>query len=175
MDFNDDEFDIIDATTPIDEREVKIKYDPNVFFSMMSDRAAYAIIENIQEAVKAEVLQKVSVAVDIQINDIVKSVLGKSFTPKDMFGESVGSVTTLTEILSKKTESFMKELVDGDGRLVIGRSDKKQPRANYLIGEMFKAQFNYSTKMHIEKLVQESKINARKAMVDAVLEQIAKL
>lgn len=137
-------------------------------------QAAWSIQERIGDDIEREVRKQVVKAVDEQVNQIVKSVLEREFTPVDQFGDAKGDPTSVKEIISKKAESFLSEVVDGSGKKADHYSSTKQPRTNYILGQLVSEAINTEAKNQIKVIAEQAKGKAMQQVAELLVKQLSK-
>lgn len=153
---------------------IDITYAREKLFDAIVERAAARIQERIEDDISKETIKRVTTAIDAEIIDIVRTILDTQFNPVDSFGKPTGENTTVRKIIAEKSEKFLTETVDPSGRVTSDHYISKIPRANYIIGEIYKAEFNNVVKQQINELLKQSKEKVQLSIAKQVVEILSK-
>ena len=163
-------------TAPGMTLKIDLQYQADQIAGAVVERAAQLMLERLQSSVENDVRNLVRPVVEAKVNEIVAAALARRFTPVNGFGEPTGGPTTIGEILADKAETFLGDVVD----VSTGRATSRNSyvttctRAEYVIKQLYEAEFNRKVEGQVKDLVKQAGEKARLSVAKAIVDSLAK-
>jgi uncharacterized phage infection (PIP) family protein YhgE len=154
--------------------QVVLDYEVDRVLESVADRLATRLFDELKRDITEKVTKTVTDAVETQINTIILDSLNRRFKPVNRFGDPVGEETSLSEIITSKSDSYLSEIVDSSGRKADHYSGSKQPRMNFILGQLVKESLDAKTTAEIKKLAESAKEKAMQQVAELIVKVVSK-
>lgn len=136
-------------------------------------QAADLLVEQITEKTLQETREAVMKTIRAKVGEIVEAAILEPIQIRDRWGEAIGKVKTMRDLMIEEAGKYLQETVDRDGRKTSRVSDAKFSRAEYFARIAATEYIEQAFKAAVKEAAAEVK-----AQVDArmapVLEQAVK-
>lgn len=146
--------------------ETMLQYDAERMFDAIVRSATAAVVNACGDDIRKAIADSVRTQIDEKVGALIDKTLAAGIQQHDRFGSPIGQPTTLTAIIGKAGEDYLRQRVDERGS-TSGYGDKFS-RLEYIVKKNVETVIDYKMQSQIKAAVEQAVQQAQAKVADAV-------